>query len=91
LFEVRDAFSSLRWVAVSPQWLVGALAFAIRRAGFEGLKISWDYDWSSDAGRVRSRSAHIGRSRLPPVELRFALKLPLPKELNDCLKCLGIR
>jgi hypothetical protein len=73
LFEVRDAFSGLRWVAVSPQWLVGALAFAIRRAEFEGLKISWDYDWSSDARRVRSRSTYTGRQPVP-IDVRFAFQ-----------------
>jgi hypothetical protein len=73
LFEVRDAFSSLRWVAVSPKWLVGALAFAIRRAEFEGLKISWDYDWSSDARRVRFRSTYTGQQPVP-VDVRFAFQ-----------------
>jgi hypothetical protein len=74
LFEARDAFSSLRWVRVSPRWLIGALAIAVWRAESKGLKISWDYDWSSDARRVRSRSTYTGRQPVP-VDIRFALQV----------------
>jgi hypothetical protein len=73
LFEACGSFSGLRWVTVSPRWLVDALTFAILRAASEGLKINWDYHWSSDAGRVRPRSTYTGRQPVP-VDVRFAFQ-----------------
>jgi hypothetical protein len=74
LFEACRASAGLRWATVSPTWLVGALAFAIRRARSEGHEIRWDYYWSSDARRLRPRSTCTGRPPAPPVDVRFALQ-----------------
>jgi hypothetical protein len=74
LFEERGPVANLRWVRVSPPWLVGALEFAIRRARSEGREPSWDYDWSSDARRVKPQSRYTGRPPAVPVDVRFALQ-----------------
>jgi hypothetical protein len=73
LFEARNPVTGLRWIRVSPRWLVGALEFAIGRAASEGLKLNWDYHWSSDARRVRSRSTYTGRHPVP-IDVRFAFQ-----------------
>ena len=73
LFEACSPVAGLRWVRVSPRWLVGALEFAIRRAASEGLKLNWDYHWSSDARRLRSRSTSTGQQPVP-LDVRFAFQ-----------------
>jgi hypothetical protein len=74
LFEECGPVANLRWVRASPPWLVGALEFAIRRARSEGREPSWDYNWSSDARRVRPQSRHSGRPPAVPADVRFALQ-----------------
>jgi hypothetical protein len=85
LFDACGPAAGLRWARVSPRWLVGALAFAIQRAEFEGLKISWDYDWSSDARRVRSRSTYTDRQPVP-IDVRFALQAARGPTASNILK-----
>jgi len=74
LFEECGPLANLRWVRVSPPWLVGALEFAIRRARSEGREPRWDYYWSSDARRVRPQSRYTGHPPAVPVDVRFALQ-----------------
>jgi hypothetical protein len=74
LFEECGPVATLRWVRVSPGWLIGALEFAIRRARSERREPRWDYDWSSDARRVRPQSRNSGRPPAVPVDVRFALQ-----------------
>jgi hypothetical protein len=74
LFEECGPAVSLKWDRVSPRWLVGALQFTIRRARSEGREPRWDYDWSSDARRVRPQSRYSGRPPPLPVDVRFALQ-----------------
>jgi hypothetical protein len=72
LVEAHGPVSSLRWTHVSPQWLIGALTFEIRRARSENRAVVWDRSWSSDARRLRSTPS--GHRPPIPVDVRFALQ-----------------
>jgi hypothetical protein len=76
-FEVNGQLLNLRWVKVSPGYLIGALAFAMHRAKREGTKLSWNDLWASNA-HSRRMKLRRGNQRhaplLPPVVVRIALR-----------------
>jgi hypothetical protein len=75
-FETNNPIASLHWSKASPGFLIGVLAFAIRRAESEGMKLSLNDLWVSSAHSRRMKS---GRARyknsqlLPPVDVKYAL------------------
>jgi hypothetical protein len=76
-FQANESRLQLRWERVANYWIVNELAMAMRRARREGLQISWDQLWTSNAHTRRLKTLK-GRRRSrrlsPPLDVRDALR-----------------